>query len=158
MYLFKDVRVSFSLSSAESPSREVYVVHEQTKVSDECTGVMTSWLASKWLVFLISIGVNLVQSCSLISIGVNIVQSCSLISIDVNIVESCSLISIGVSIVQTCSSISVGVNVVQSCSLITIGVNMVGFFISFNFHWRQCSSIVMIVCGAVIVPFMFFRF
>ena len=39
--------VSFSLSSAENPSREVCVVHEQTKVSDGCAGVMALWLASK---------------------------------------------------------------------------------------------------------------
>ena len=98
--------------------------------------------------FLISIGVNIVHSCSLISIGVNIVKICSIIFIGVIIVQSCSLISIGVNIVQSCSLISIGVNIVQSCSLISIGVNVIQL---------QSASIVVILYGLVMVRFMYFR-
>ena len=52
--------VSFSLCSAENPSREMYVVHEQRVNGGRRHNCS----------FLISIGVNIVHTCSLISIGV----------------------------------------------------------------------------------------
>ena len=130
--------VSLSLFNAENRSREVCVVHEQ-RVSARRHNCCS---------FLISIGVNIVHSCSLISIGVNIVKKISIIFIGVIIVQSCSIISIGVNIVQSCSLISIGVNIVQSCSLISIGVNVIQL---------QSASIVVILYGLVMVRFMYFR-